>query len=554
MASESVSAALKHVATLFQIGTAAGLTDGSLLERFRRGSAEEAEAAFAVLVERHGPMVMHVCRRILGDRHDAEDAAQATFLVLARQARSIRQLDSVASWLYGVAAHVAARVRRDIARRQRRERRGAEMAMANQHHSDGDPDGSETSSALYEELSRLPERFRRPVLLCHLEGLTYEQAARQLGCPVRTVQSRLTRARRRLRDRLTRRGVGVAAVPLATLLNPDAASAAVTENWKHATVQAAVRYAASGASSAIVSATVAALAEGVSRAMILHRLLKCTACLFVIGIATGGTGIALLARSAPAAAQRPDPDDNRYRVRMTGGATIEVVAVSAVPTGPDTWWKPDGTRLSEAPVDTIESKTGAHERDMARVILVRASGVKRDDLFRWNPTSSTSYWGGRPRKNGQDVPGLEYYEAAFHRDRADCGVQARVAAGTWKTEVANDGRGGTGTFVNGHKFSFGRARPLTAYGQSMTVFAVAHNFFGQDRRLVAIDRDGKAHPAVSYSAGSDGDKRWAIDLIDGEFSLPPDQIREYLVQFRPFDEVEIKDITLNPRPAGPAVR
>jgi hypothetical protein len=104
-------------------------------------------------------------------------------------------------------------------------------------------------------------------------------------------------------------------------------------------------------------------------------------------------------------------------------------------------------------------------------------------------------------------------------------------------------------FVNGHKFSFGKARPLTTHGRSMTVFSVAHNFFGQDRRLVAIDRDGRPHPADSYSVGSDGDERWVIDLIDAEFSLPPDQIREYQVQFRPIEEAEIKAIALNPRPA-----
>jgi len=122
-----------------------------------------------------------------------------------------------------------------------------------------------------------------------------------------------------------------------------------------------------------------------------------------------------------------------------------------------------------------------------------------------------------------------------------------VAAGPWKTEVSNDGRGGTGTFVNGHKFSFGEARPYTAHGRPMTVFAVAHNFFGQDRRLVAVDRDGKAHLAVHYSAGSDGDPKWVIDIIDGEFALPPDQIQEYQVQFRPFELAEIKDIALNTR-------
>jgi len=545
---------LKDVATLFQIGTAAGLSDGSLLDRYRTGPAEEAEAAFGVLVERHGPMVMNVCRRILGDRHDAEDAAQATFLVLARHARSIRRVDSVASWLYGVAVQVAARVRRGAARRRVRERLSAELAMANHRMGDGDSDASETTRELYEELGRLPERFRLPILLCHLDGLTHEQAARQLGCPVRTVQSRLARARQRLRERLTRRGVGPAVAPLAAVLKPDAARAVVSETWKQATVQAAVRYAASGPSAATVSATVAALVQGASRAMILQRLMKRAAFLLLIGVAVGGTGMAMLARSAPAEAKRlapADPDDNnRYRVTMAGGATIEVVAVSTVPSGPDTWWKPDGSRLAEPPVDTIESQTKAHEGEVARVILVRAAGVKRDDNFRWHPTDCDSYWGGRPRQQGQDVPGLEYYEASFHRGRANCGVLAKLAAGAWKTEVSNDGRGGTGRFVNGHKFSFGKARAYTAYGRSMTVFAVAHNFFGQDRRLVAVDHDGKAHPAVSYSAGSDGDKRWVIDIIDGEFSLPPDQIREYQVQFRPFEEAEIKDIALNGRQAG----
>jgi hypothetical protein len=188
---------------------------------------------------------------------------------------------------------------------------------------------------------------------------------------------------------------------------------------------------------------------------------------------------------------------------------------------------------------------------VARVILLRVSGAKKDDMVRWLPTSFVSYWGGQTKKNDQDVPGLEYYEATFHRDRADCGVLAKVAAGAWKTEVSNDGGGGIGMFVNGHKFSFGKARPYTAHGRSMTVFAVAHNFFGQDRRIVAVDRDGKPHAAVSYSLGSDGDKKWVVDLIDAEFSLPPDQIREYQVQFRPVEEAEIKNIALNPRPAAP---
>jgi RNA polymerase sigma factor (sigma-70 family) len=556
LASRSSAAVSKHFATLLQIGTAVGRSDSFLLDLFQNGPADKAEAAFAVLVERHGPMVMQVCRRILGDCHDAEDAAQATFLVLARQAGSIRQMDSVAGWLYGVAARVASRARRDAARRRVRERRGAEAAMTICRVDDHDPDASEIAHVIYEELGRLPERFRLPIVLCHLEGLTYEQAANQIGCPVRTVQSRLTRARERLRNRLTRRGLGASVTPLAAILKPEVASAFVAGNWKHATAHAAVHHAASGTAASLTSATVAALAEGALKAMMVHRLMNWAGCLLLIGVVAGGTGLAMRDGLEPAQEKPPapapvpvTPDDNRYRVKLAGGATVEVVAVSPVSAGPHGWWKPDGSRIAEAPVDgRLGGLPNVSDGKDARVILVRATGLKKDDLFRWHPTSSFSYWGCQPLKNGQKVPGLEAYVATFDADRTECGIQARVASGTWKTEVSNDGRGGRGQFVNGHKFSFGKARPLSKNGRSMTVFAVAHNFFEQDRRLVAIDRTGMPNPAISYSAGFDGDKKWAIDLIDGEFDLPPEQIREYQVQFRPFEEAEIKGIALNPRP------
>ncbi len=167
--------------------------------------------------------------------------------------------------------------------------------------------------------------------------------------------------------------------------------------------------------------------------------------------------------------------------------------------------------------------------------------------MRWLPTFDGGASGHSPTRGGQKVPGLEAYVVSLRPDRATCEVKIRLAAGPWKTEVSNDGKGGRGMVVNGHKFSFGKARPFTAHGKTMTVFAVAHNFFEQDRRLVAIDLDGKAHPAVSYSAGSDGDKKWVIDIIDAELPLPPDEIKEYQVQFRPFELAEIKGIALNPR-------
>jgi hypothetical protein len=199
-------------------------------------------------------------------------------------------------------------------------------------------------------------------------------------------------------------------------------------------------------------------------------------------------------------------------------------------------------------VDAIESKTAAPAGDNSRLILVRASDLKADAYFRWHPTPCNSYWGGTPTRDGRKVPGLEYYLGTFSRDQAEASVVAKVAGGDWKTEATNDGKGGVGRFVNGHKFSFGKARPFTTHGRPGTVFAVAHNAFGQDRRIVAIDLDGKPHPAESYSVGSDGDPRWVIDLIDAEIPLPPDQIREYQVQLRPFERAEIRGVALNPRP------
>jgi RNA polymerase sigma factor (sigma-70 family) len=549
LASAAFSSVTKQIDALFRTGTAVGLSDSILLDRFHKGRRDDAEAAFGTLVERHSSMVHDVCLRILGDRHDAEDAAQAVFLVLARQPGSIRRTDSVASWLYGVAVRVAARARLDAARRRLRERRGAERSMAIRDENDSDRDRSETWPELYQELSRLPDRFRLPILLCHLQGLTYEQAAQQLCCPVRTVQSRLVRARERLRGRLARRGLGPALGAFFVELAADTASAAVSDRWKDETVAAAIRYASGGTAAAAVPSTVTVLAQGALRAMRLKRLTQWMAALFLCGIALGGAGMAVRARSAPPEPEsnRPaDPPQNRYRLAMAEGATFEVVAVSSFPSGPKTWWRPDGTPFEKAPVDPLSTFHPGHPDEQIRVILVQVRGLPKDANLRWLPTFDSGYSGLSPTWDGRKVPDLEAYIVSLRPDRKTCDVKVRLAAGAWKTEVSNDGRGGTGQFVNGHKFTFGKARLSAVRGRQMTVFAVAHNFFGQDRRMVAVDREGAPHPAVSYSAGSDGDPKWVIDIIDAEFALPPDQIKEYQVQFRPFELAEIRDIALKP--------
>ncbi len=185
---------LRDIQTLFDTGTAAGLSDGQLLERFAGGRDATAEAAFQALVHRHGPMVLRVCRSVLPDLNDAHDAFQATFLVLVKRCRAIRKRDSVGSWLYGVASRVAARARVEAARRRSAERLGSlRLVAAGDSPGEGDPDRMDFGPAVQEEVRRLPEKYRAVVMLCYWQGLTQEQAAIQLGIPLGTVRSRVAR-------------------------------------------------------------------------------------------------------------------------------------------------------------------------------------------------------------------------------------------------------------------------------------------------------------------------------------------------------------------------
>ena len=193
MAARSLGAVLQtKLNILIASGVVGHLTDGQILQQSLSDDHGEAEAAFTALVDRHGPMVLGVCRQVLGDSHDADDAFQAAFLVLFRRAGSVRDADSVASWLHGVALRVARRARSDAVRRKAVERRGAEMRAV---RSDRAADRPESWTELHEEIARLPQRFREPLVLCYLEGLTTEAVAQRLGCPKGTVLSRLSRDR-----------------------------------------------------------------------------------------------------------------------------------------------------------------------------------------------------------------------------------------------------------------------------------------------------------------------------------------------------------------------
>ena len=194
--------ARRGIGALYSMGTIGNLGDGQLLERFATDRGEGAELAFAVLVERHGPMVLRVCHSVLSDWHDTEDAFQATFLVLVRKARRLWVRDSVGPWLHQVAVRTASAARIAAARRRRCDRRTAVAAIEEPCET-----GDELMAMIHEEIERLPERFRLPLVLCDLEECSHQQAARHLGWPIGTVKSRLARGRARLRDRLSRRGL-----------------------------------------------------------------------------------------------------------------------------------------------------------------------------------------------------------------------------------------------------------------------------------------------------------------------------------------------------------
>jgi RNA polymerase sigma factor (sigma-70 family) len=394
----------RNVGRLFGAGTLAGLSDAQLLDRFL---ARREEAAFEALVERHGPMVLATCRRVLRDEHAAEDAFQATFLVLARRGPSVRAASSLGGWLYRVAFRIAARARAAEARRRGRERRSAEMTTPTA------PERLEPDDyrVLYEELDRLPARYRDPVVLCHLEGLSNEAAAERLGCPVGTVWGRLSRARQRLRDRLVRRGIAPAVAALVAGGTQEA-GAAVSPALLAETVRLGVASMAGGAGvAALARPTVDRMTRGALRAMTWERWGTTAALVTAVGVAAIGAvawargqgktppaGVAATTQKAasPARPRLPDgceplyqetspdgsrvayvgaytPDDGRredglFAVELASGKVRRLLpgALRTVPA-----WSPDSRRVAIAetsgygnvyPLALIDITTGAVEK------------------------------------------------------------------------------------------------------------------------------------------------------------------------------------------------
>jgi RNA polymerase sigma factor (sigma-70 family) len=289
MRDRRAATALRDIDALFRLGVVSGMSDGQLLERFAAHSGADSELAFEAIVRRHGAMVMAVCRRVLGDDHAAEDAFQATFMVLALKARAIRKQDSTGPWLHGVAMRIARRARA-LRQRSRGEPIPAGGLVDPDAHA---PAAVDLRAVLDEELSRLPAQYRDPVILCYLEGRTQEEAARTLGWTKGTVSGRLARAKDLLRLRLARRGLAPSAALLAAALTSESARAALPAALVLPTVRVASAAILGGADAGLVTGQMAFLVREAMRLIMLGRLARATAQVFVLGLGTAALATTL---------------------------------------------------------------------------------------------------------------------------------------------------------------------------------------------------------------------------------------------------------------------
>ena len=321
------SALLRHARSLFNEGTLSGLTDAELLERFVDQRGDRSELAFSVLLERHARMVLAACRRVLGNPQDVQDAFQATFLVLVRNARSIRNRQSVAGWLQSVAYRVACSVRSAASRNRFHERCYAEQAreaFAGEAHPDAD-----LKAVLDQELSLLPECQRTVLVLCDLEGLTYDQAAQSLGWPMGTVKSRLARGRNRLRSRLIRRGVAPS-LAIVREIGLRTARASVPEFLLQSTVNAVIAARLSQFTAITISPVVLKLTEGAMMSMLLTK-----ARMSLVAVAVGSCLVATTAlfvgRGLSATSQQTRDDKSSLDGERKHGTNLSLQRGSGKP-------------------------------------------------------------------------------------------------------------------------------------------------------------------------------------------------------------------------------
>jgi RNA polymerase sigma factor (sigma-70 family) len=391
--------ALRHLHDLFNGGSATGLTDGQLLARY---TASNDGPAFTALVARHGPMVAATCRAVLQREHDVEDAFQATFLVLARKAGSVRAGDVLGGWLHRVAYRIAVQANIELKRRRRRESDVSPMDIPATVHSVPD---LELLAIVHEEIDRLPERQRLPVVLCDLEGLSYEHAAMQIHATVPALRCRLSKARERLRARLARRGVTASALA-AVLASTTKAAAAVAASWAEAAIAAAT----GGAS----TAAAAALAQTILRRILITKL-KIVVATAVATAAIVSAGVAM----GTAQPKNHEPETNARGISHSSAPTVDppvrVTTSNALIEVHGRVVDPEGRAVAGATVRTAllnrevkpapEVTSGPDGRFFMRVPPWRWNSAmrQRDAMFPWVVASAPGFgpgWASAVREPG----------------------------------------------------------------------------------------------------------------------------------------------------------
>ncbi|WP_422931970.1 RNA polymerase sigma factor [Singulisphaera sp. PoT] len=544
---------------LLVVGSAAGLTDGQLLERSRPGGRPHdpaaVEAAFSALVDRHAAMVWGVCRRTLRERADAEDAFQATFLVLMHKGASVRLDDrgSVGRWLYGVSRKVAARQRRDATRRPSPPSfdpaSGEDPSIAAERR--------DACEAVTSELGRLPERYRRAIEACDFDGLTYEAAARSLGWPTATVKSRLARGRARLRDGLARRGLAPA-LALATGAFAAECRAGVPRYLIQSTARAGL------IATGTIPAAVARLVQGVAWTMLMEKLRPIGFALLVsVGVGVAATASARSGNEGAAKSQQPparervDVTPARERVdlapnpkftrKMKNGTVVEVLAVSSIPSGPKTWWRPDGTPLAEPAADPkFDDKPGSPLGKRKYQIIyevnykVDADAIP-DDVSTKSTDSSVAY-SREVNRNGKELSNLRTVMAVQPESLKTTALDFEAAYGPWETVSSWDSLDGiAGTTTERGPIAF--TQIVNDRGQMVVTVAHVIPVRENQIRVVAVDKEGKEHSSVSQFGEAGALNLW---MRVATFDLPKDQIESFRFQRRPIETITIPDIALEP--------
>ncbi len=442
MANSYRNFASRQLETLFNKGTVVGLTDAQLLERFTFRRDEAAELAFEALVHRHGPMVFRVCRAVLRDSHDAHDAFQATFMILVKKARGLWVRDSLGPWLHRVAYRTACRARSTVARRRTYER----LTTAASAESAGEAVMDDLGEVLHEELGRLPERYREAVVLCLLEGLSPEQAARRLGCPVGTLHSRLARGRERLRDRLTRRGLAPLVGMIGTALSGDVALAVMRASLADATVQSAIGFAAGRMSMAErISASVCELTKGELKMMRFAELKTATSVVAALSLVFAAS---VLAQYQPADSPGGVLTPNRTLLRSQLSSAVA---------------EPGGDVDKELRRLEREWATGIANRDRAAVDRILA-----DDIIVTDPVGRTWDKARYLAELGTSAWGIDSYELRDISIRVYARAAVVVGQAMVKTNASNPSGTGPYRVTKTYILQEGRWRCVASHNSSLS--------------------------------------------------------------------------------------